>query len=59
MIAYAGTKSYGEGQASHTEVNFDSVSTYQVIDIQVSSDRLLYRAYDIDGNLKDELVIEK
>ena len=59
VIAYAGTKSYGEGQASHTEVNFDSVSTYQVIDIQVSSDRLLYRAYDIDGNLKDELVIEK
>ena len=36
-----------------------NVSTYQVLDIQVSGDRLVYRAYDIDGRLRDELVIEK
>jgi len=29
------------------------------LDIQVSGDRLVFRAYDIDGKLRDELVIEK
>ena len=43
----------------HAEISFDGISTYQVLDIQVSTDRLVYRAYDIDGNLKDELVLEK
>ena len=36
-----------------------NTATYQVLDIQISGDRLVYRAYDTDGNLKDELVIEK
>jgi hypothetical protein len=44
VVAYAGTKSYDRGQTPHSEVQFDGVSTYQVIDIQVSGDRLLYRA---------------
>ena len=30
-----------------------------MLDIQISGNRLVYRAYDIDGKLRDELVIEK
>jgi len=59
VVAYAGTKSYDRGATPYSEVQFDGVSTYQVIDIQVSGDRLLYRAYDADGNLRDSLEIEK
>ena len=33
--------------------------TYQTIDITTNPDRLTYRAYDKDGALKDELIIEK
>jgi hypothetical protein len=36
-----------------------NVATYQVLDIQISGNRLVYRAYDIDGNKRDELIIEK
>jgi hypothetical protein len=36
-----------------------NTATYQVLDIQISGDRLVYRAYDSDGELKDEFVIEK
>jgi len=59
VVAYAGTKSYDRGATPHSEVHFDGVSTYQVIDVQISGDRLLYRAYDTDGNLRDSLEIEK
>lgn len=59
VVAYAGTKSYDRGETPHSEIKFNGVSTYQVIDIQVSGDRLLYRAYDSDGDLRDSLEIEK
>jgi hypothetical protein len=36
-----------------------NVSTYQVLDLQISGNRLVYRAYDIDGRIRDEFVIEK
>ena len=36
-----------------------NVSTYQALDIQISGNRLVYRAYDIDGKLRDDFVIEK
>ena len=48
-------------RATRTIVNYLDATPKdrQVLDIQISGNRLVYRAYDIDGNLKDEFVIEK
>jgi len=50
---------YSQDPRDYTEFGMTNVSTYQVLDIQISGDRLVYRAYDIDGNLRDSIVIEK
>lgn len=59
VVSMSGTKHYEQDPHDYTEVGFANVSTYQVIDIATNPDKLTYRAYDIDGNVKDELVIEK
>jgi hypothetical protein len=59
VISVSGTKSYSQPQHDYTEVGLTKVATYQVLDIQISGNRLVYRAYDIDGKLRDEFVIEK
>lgn len=59
VVSVSGTKMYGQDQSDYTEFGMTNVSTYQVLDIQISGDRLVYRAYDIDGKLRDELVITK
>ncbi len=59
VISVSGTKMYAQGKHDYTEFGMTNVATYQVLDIQISGNRLVYRAYDIDGKLRDELVIEK
>jgi hypothetical protein len=59
IVSVSGTKLYSQDPRDYTEFGMTNVSTYQVLDIQISGDRLVYRAYDLDGNLRDELVIEK
>ncbi|GMW00991.1 MAG: hypothetical protein AMXMBFR84_21280 [Candidatus Hydrogenedentota bacterium] len=59
MVAVSGTKFYEQIYREYSEVAFPQVSTYQVIDISTHPDKLTYRAYDIDGIVKDELIIEK
>ncbi len=59
LVSVSGTKMYPQGQFDYTEVGITNVSTYQVLDIQVSGDRLLYRAFDGDGTIRDKFVIEK
>lgn len=59
LISVSGTKFYDQAAHPYTEVGFTRVSTYQVLDIQVSGNRLVYRAHDGDGGLRDEFVIEK
>ena len=59
VVSVSGTKFYKQDPRDYTEFGMTNVATYQVLDIQVSGDRLVYRAYDIDGNRRDELVIEK
>jgi acid phosphatase type 7 len=59
IISVSGTKLYAQPKHDYAEFGMTKVSTYQVIDIQTSGNRLVYRAYDIDGKLRDELVIEK
>jgi hypothetical protein len=58
-IAVSGTKHYEQQPHDYTEVGFTKVSTYQVLDIQISGNRLVYRAHDVDGKVRDEFVIEK
>jgi hypothetical protein len=50
---------YKQASRDYTEHGMTNVSTYQVLDIQISGDRLVYRAYDTDGALRDQFVIEK
>ena len=33
--------------------------TFQALDLQINGDRLIYRAYDFKGDLRDELIIDK
>jgi acid phosphatase type 7 len=59
IVSVSGTKMYAQADREYTAFGMTNVSTYQVLDIQISGDRLVYRAYDIDGELRDEIVIEK
>jgi hypothetical protein len=59
IVSVSGTKMYKQDTRDYTEFAMTNVATYQVLDIQISGDRLVYRAYDVDGTLRDEFVIEK
>jgi acid phosphatase type 7 len=59
IVSVSGTKHYKQAERDYTQFGMTNVSTYQVLDIQISGNRLVYRACDQDGNLRDELVIEK
>ena len=59
IISVSGTKHYEQGPHDYTEVGLTKLSTYQVLDIQVSGNRLVYRAHDVDGKVHDQFVIEK
>jgi hypothetical protein len=59
IVSVSGTKMYAQGEFGYSEHTFTNVSTYQVLDIQISGDRLVYRAYDMQGDVRDELIIEK
>ncbi|GIX06103.1 MAG: hypothetical protein KatS3mg115_0506 [Candidatus Poribacteria bacterium] len=59
VVSVSGTKMYDQADRYYKEVGFTNVSTYQVLDIQLSNDRLHYRAYDLNGNLRDEFEIVK
>ncbi len=60
VVADAGTKYYKQEQHDYTAVGFPNVSTYQVINIDTQDgDKLSYRAYDADGNIRDEVTITK
>jgi 3',5'-cyclic AMP phosphodiesterase CpdA len=59
IVSVSGTKMYDQDQRDYTEFGMTNVATYQVLDIQVDGNRLIYRAYDIKGKLRDEFVIEK
>jgi hypothetical protein len=59
IVSVSGTKFYEQGQFDYAEFGMTNVSTYQVLDLQIDGNRLLYRAYDIDGNLRDSFEITK
>jgi len=60
LVSVSGTKYYEQGDFDYSAVAFTKVSTYQIIDIEVGPvNKLTYRAYDEEGALRDEFVIEK
>lgn len=59
VISVSGTKHYEQQPHDYTEVGLTKLSTYQVLDIQIAGNRLVYRAHDVDGKVRDEFVIEK
>ena len=59
VVSVSGTKMYPQDPRNYTEVGITNVPMYQVLDLQISGNRLVYRAYDGDGGLRDQLVIEK
>ncbi len=59
LISVSGTKFYDQPPRDYIEVGFTKVATYQVLDIEILGNRLRYRAQDIEGNVRDEFVIEK
>ena len=59
ILSVSGTKSYRQDPHDYTEFGMSNTATFQVLDIQINGNRLTYRAHDIDGKERDELVIEK
>ncbi len=59
VMTVAGTKYYEQLDSEFAATSFEEVSTYQIIDITTDPDRLVYRAYDFDGTVRDEFTIEK
>ncbi len=59
IVSVSGTKMYEQGDFDYKEFGMTNVSTYQTLDIQLIGDRMIYRSYDILGNLRDDFIIEK
>ena len=59
IVSVSGTKYYEQDKREYTEFGMTNTSTFQVLDIQISGNRLVYRSYDTDGKLRDNLIIEK
>jgi hypothetical protein len=60
VVSVSGTKYYEVEQHDFADKTFDHLSVYQTIDIETDNgNKLTYRAYDVDGNMLDELIIVK
>jgi hypothetical protein len=59
VVSVSGTKMYEQAARDYTSVGLTNLATYQVLDLQISGHRLVYRAYDLDGTLHDQFIIEK
>ena len=59
IVSVSGTKYYEQDPREYTEFGMTNTSTFQVLDIQISGNRLVYRSYDTEGKLRDNLIIEK
>lgn len=59
IVSVSGTKYYDQGEFDYTEFGMTRVATYQLLDILIQGDKLVYRAYDREGVVRDEFVIEK
>ncbi len=61
VISFSGTKAYEQQEKTDIiETAFTKIPTYQIITIETGTkNRLIYRSFDIEGNQKDEVIINK
>lgn len=59
IVSVSGTKFYDQGEFDYTAFGMTNVATYQVLDLRIDGNKLTYKAYDLEGKLRDEFVIEK
>jgi 3',5'-cyclic AMP phosphodiesterase CpdA len=63
LISVSGTKMYKQVKRSYTHVAFTNTATYSTIDLAPATGRrggrLVYRAYDASGTVRDEFMIDK
>jgi hypothetical protein len=59
IISVSGTKMYTQAERPETLVGLTNVATWQVLDLEIAGNRLRYRAYDHEGRVRDEFVINK
>ncbi len=59
IVSVSGTKFYDQGDFDYTEFGMTNVATYQVLDLRIDGNTLTYKAYDLEGKVRDEFVIEK
>ena len=59
IVSFSGMKMYELGEHDYTEFGMERVPTYQVIDIDAETNTLTYKAYDVEGTVRDEFVIQK
>ncbi len=59
IVSVSGTKFYDQGDFDYTEFGMTNTATYQVLDLMISGDKLVYHAYDNEGNVRDSFTIEK
>lgn len=59
VVSVSGEKYCEQAPRDYTELGLTNVSTYQTIDIEIPQSRLIYRAWNLEGQELDRLVIEK
>ncbi len=61
VISFSGTKTYEQQEKpDFIETAFVKTPTYQIITVETGEkNRLIYRAYDLEGNQRDEFIINK
>ncbi len=59
VVADTDTKYYKQERHDYTAVGFTNVSTHQVVSIDSNGGaKLTYRAYDTEGKVRDEIVVD-
>ena len=59
VVSVFRTKFYEQGPRDYTEVGFTNTPTFQILDILIDGNKLIYRAYDAEDKIRDEIIIEK
>ncbi|MEE2614213.1 MAG: metallophosphoesterase family protein [Verrucomicrobiota bacterium] len=59
IVSVSGTKFYEQDPRDYTEVGFTNTPTFQILDILIDGNKLIYKAYDAEDKIRDEIVIEK
>ena len=59
VVSVSGTKFYEQDPRDYTEVGFTNTPTFQILDILIDGNKLIYKAYDAEDKIRDEIVIEK